>query len=171
MPIDPLPAEAQRHVDAADGWLSLGNHVEASAELGKVQSKNGRHPDVLQARWLVCAKAEKWDVCLDLATAITQVAPERRLGWLHRAHSLGKMGRISEAKEVLLSAARQFHPDCAISFYLAGYCTQLGQVKEARDWLGQAIEAQHDDKELRRLKLRSLDESELELLWMGFGNL
>ena len=123
MAIEALPPKDQRHVDAADGWLSLGNHVEANEELGKVESKNRKHLDVLQVCWLVCAKAEKWDVCLDLATAMTQVAPECRLGWLHRAHSLGKMGRVSEAKEVLLSAARQFHSDCAISFYLAGYCT------------------------------------------------
>ena len=166
-----LAPEDQRHVEAADGWLSLGNLVEANEELGKVESKNRLHPEVLQARWFVCAQAGKWDVCLGLATAITQVAPERRIGWLHRAQSLGKLGRIREAKEVLLSAGRQFHPDCTISFYLAGYCLQLGQVKEARGWLERAIKAEAEDEELRRLKLRSRDDSELEPLGEGMGNL
>jgi hypothetical protein len=163
--ISPLPPDDQRHVDAADGWLRLGNHVEAVRELEEVAPENQTHPEVLQAHWAACAKAEVWDRCLEMAVVLTETVPEQRFGWLHRAQSLRKLGRISAAKEVLQSVLDRFDPDCTFRFQLACYSAQLGQVQEARTWLRGAIEAAGDEEGLRRLKVRALDEPGLEPLW------
>ena len=38
------------HLQAAQGWLELGNHVEANEELEKIVSTLRSHPDVLEIR-------------------------------------------------------------------------------------------------------------------------
>jgi len=95
--MEPLAPPDSRHLEAALGWLDLGNHIEANEELEKIAPQLRAHPDVLQFRWRVYAKAEKWDACLDIATALTEMVPERRFGWLHRTRSLDKLGRTAEA--------------------------------------------------------------------------
>jgi hypothetical protein len=64
------------HLEAAQGWLGLGNHVEADAELDKVSAALRAHPDVLRVRWEVYAAAKKWDAALDIAAALVQLDPE-----------------------------------------------------------------------------------------------
>ena len=85
-PPDPI------HLQAATGWVGLGDHA-AYDELELISAANRAHPDVLQLRWRIYADARKWDVCLDIATALTTMTPERRFGWIHRAHALDKLGR------------------------------------------------------------------------------
>jgi TIR domain len=68
----------------------------------RTTAANRAHPDVLQLRWRMYADARKWDACLDIATALTTKTPERRFGWIHRAHALDKLGRTLEAKDLLL---------------------------------------------------------------------
>src|SRR5580765_6856866 len=64
-----LPHPDSLHVLAAQGWLELGNHLEANEELEKIAASLRSHPDVLEVRWPISAKAGKWEVCLDLAQA------------------------------------------------------------------------------------------------------
>ena len=48
----PEPPDSQ-HLEAAQGWLDLGDHVEANEELEHIEAKNRAHPDVLQVRWRI----------------------------------------------------------------------------------------------------------------------
>lgn len=109
--------------------------------------------------------AGQWEVCLDVASALTQIEPDRRFGWLRRAQCLQKLGRTAEAKVVLLSVLGRFDPDCTFRFNLACYSAQLGQLSEARAWLERVIKAANDGEKLRRLRLRALNEPELATLW------
>src|ERR1035441_11061527 len=85
-----------RHLEAADGWLGLGNHVEADEELEQITPENRAHPAVLEIRWQIYAKAKKWNAALDIASALIQSVPEHPLGWVHRAYSLHEqIGRAS----------------------------------------------------------------------------
>ncbi len=157
------------HLQSAQGWLELGNATEANAELEKIAAENRAHPDVLQIRWQIYAKAQKWDACLDLATALTKTVPERRFGWIHQALSLHKLNRTAEAREVLLSVLTKFEANATIPYYLARFCCKLGQVEEAQSWLEKAFKAVARTQELDRLKLRALDEPDLEPLWRRIG--
>jgi len=40
-----------RHLQAAQGWLELGNHLEANEELENITAKHRAHPAVLELRW------------------------------------------------------------------------------------------------------------------------
>jgi len=129
------------------------------------------HPDVLQVRWRVYAKAGKWDACLDIATALTQMTPRRRFGWVHRAISLDRLRRPAEAKEVLLTAVEKLRPSSTVAFHLACVCARLGQLVEAKQWVKEAIELAKNKATLDRLRLRVLDEPALEEFWRRIGGL
>jgi len=62
--MNPLEPPASFHLEAAQGWLDLGNPIEANQELEKITPIKRAHPDVLQMRVLVYLQARKWDMAL-----------------------------------------------------------------------------------------------------------
>ncbi len=98
----PLEPPDQLHLDAAEGWLGLGNHLEANEELEQITASNRAHPAVLEVRWQIFAKAKKWDAVLDIASALVQFVPEHPLGWVHRSYCLHELKRTAEARDNLL---------------------------------------------------------------------
>ena len=40
------------HLEAAQGWLELGNHEEANEELELIDAPLRVHPDVLEGMWV-----------------------------------------------------------------------------------------------------------------------
>jgi predicted Zn-dependent protease len=160
--MNPLEPPDSLHLEAAQGWLDLGNHIEANEELEKISPENHAHPKVLQVRWRIYAKAGKWDACLDIATALTRMTPDRRFGWLHRAMSLRRLNRLAEAKDVLVSAIDKFEANATFPYYLACYCALLGQTTEAKGWITLALANAKTDQERERIKQRAQDDADLE---------
>lgn len=52
--------EDQHHLNAAKGWLELGNHVEAYVELEKIAPVNRLALEVLSVRWELYKKTKQW---------------------------------------------------------------------------------------------------------------
>lgn len=50
------------HLRAAIGWIELGNCLEANEELENISPSMRVHPDVLNLRWHICAKAKNNDL-------------------------------------------------------------------------------------------------------------
>jgi len=92
------------------------------------------------------------------------MTPERRFGWIHRAHTLDKLGRTQEAKDLLLSVVSGFESNSTIPYHLARYCARLGQVDEAKQWLGKAFLDAADMDEVERVRKMALQDPELEPL-------
>lgn len=65
----PLEPPDSIHLEAAEGWVELGNHLEANEELEQITSENRAHPAVLEVRWQIYAKAENWDASPYIASA------------------------------------------------------------------------------------------------------
>jgi predicted Zn-dependent protease len=160
----PLEPPDAFHLQAAEGWIGLGNYAEANDELEQIAAANRAHPDVLQLRWRIYADARKWDACLDIAPALTTMTPERRFGWIHRAHALDKLGRTREAKELLLSVEGDFEANSTISYHLAQYCARLGQIDQAKEWLAKAFLSADDLLGVERLRKMALEDPDLEPL-------
>lgn len=57
----PFSSPDSHHLRAAQGWLELGNHLEADKELDEITPQLRTHPDVLEVRWHIYAHAEKWE--------------------------------------------------------------------------------------------------------------
>jgi tetratricopeptide (TPR) repeat protein len=161
--MDSLPLPDLHYARAAHGWLELGKHLEANEELENITPQMRAHPDVLEIRWQIYAKEKKWDACRDIANAITQLAPTRAIGWIHLAYSTRRAtnGGLAAAKTVLLSVNEKFPQVSILPYNLACYDCQLGNLKEAWNWLERAF----DIGDPKQLKLMALDDPDLEKIW------
>ena len=153
------------HLEAAAGWIQLGDYDSANDELEKIRAEWRAHPDVLDLRWLIYSNDEQWDACLDIASAIVKMVPDRAQGWLDKAFSLRRAndGGVEKAKTVLLEAAKLFPDDDMIQYNLACYCAQLGQLDAAQEHLSNSYEV----GDARQIKLMALDDEDLKPLWEG----
>ena len=91
--VRPLQPPDTLHLRAAQGWLELGNYLEADAELEEITPQLRTHPMVLAVRWEIYAAAKKWEAALDIAAALIQLDPEDPLGWIHRSYALHELKR------------------------------------------------------------------------------
>lgn len=158
-------------LSAAVGWIELGNYGEANEELENITASSRSHPDVLEVRWEIYAKAENWDACLDIARAILAQDPERMSAWIHHAYALRRLpsGGVQAAFEALLPAADKFGFQSIAPFNLACYAAQLGRIPEAESWLAIAFKRAEGNFEGKEMKLMALNEPDLEPLWVVVG--
>jgi Flp pilus assembly protein TadD len=156
-------------VNAAMGWLELGNPVEARVELDAVTPGQQTHPAVLEVRWLLCAREEGWREGLAVAETQVAVAPEDAGGWLHRAYALRRVegGGLAQAWTALLPAAAKFPGEPVIPYNLACYACQLRELETARDWLRQAVKV-GGPKLVRQM---ALADDDLQPLWPEIAKL
>jgi hypothetical protein len=85
-----LDSQNQRFLDAADGWLGLGNPLEAYEELERITPKMRAHPEVLCVRWKIYAAAKKWELAAEVARAISEMLPDVPFGFVcfcEKAHA------------------------------------------------------------------------------------
>jgi len=165
--IQPLERPDSLHLQAAQGWLELGNHLEADKELDHIAPQLRTHPDVLMVRYGIYSRAGKWEACADLAAAIAQMLPEVAFGHLHLAYALHELKRTKEAWQVLLPVVDRFPEEYLMRYNLACYACQLGHASEAKAWLIKAFEI--CDKQ--KLKRMALDDPDLKPLWKEIGRL
>ena len=163
----PLEPPDSIHLSAAEGWLGLGNQIEAFEELEQISPQLRVHPDVLELRWQIYAKEKKWEACVDIARAIAKLAPSHPHGWIHLAYGLHELKRTKEARHVLIPVVDKFPEEYLMRYNLACYACQLGNLKAAWRWLERAF----DIGDSKRLKLMALDDPDLEPLWNNIGEL
>jgi len=159
------------HLRAASGWLLLGNDLEATEDLERISPQLRAHPDVLEVRWQLYARARKWEACLNIARAIVEIDPNRPSGWIGWAYAMRQVagGGLQAAFDILLSVAEKFPAEPMIPFGLACYAGQMGRLEEASDWLRKAFAAAHYSGRGNRLKSMVLDQPELEPLLHAIG--
>jgi tetratricopeptide (TPR) repeat protein len=149
------------HLEAAQGWLELDNSVEAGAELEKIAPAYRRHPEVLQVRWKVCAHAQKWETCLEIAEILADLIPRQSVAWLFLAASLNSLGQTEEAYETLIEVVEDFPDDPAIPYQLACYGCTLNLLDDAQGWLEEAFQKDGG----KELKMMALKDPSLERMW------
>jgi tetratricopeptide (TPR) repeat protein len=154
------------HLRAAQGWLELGNAIEANAELEKIAPQLRAHPEVLKLRWEACAAVKNWPAALDIAAALIQLQPEEPLGWVHRSFALHELKRTAEARDNLLRVVDRFSRDGTMRYNLACYECQLGNLKRARDWLEKAFQMPNGSE----LRLAAVQDPDLQPLWTSQGS-
>ncbi|MBM3832920.1 MAG: tetratricopeptide repeat protein [Verrucomicrobia bacterium] len=149
------------HINAARGWLELGNCIEANRELECVTAAFRIHPDVLEVRWQIFALNKMWTAAFEIATAICELDPDRPSGWIHQAYSLNEMAHTEKACDILRNVADKFSHLPIISYCLACYTCRLNNPAEAWPWLEKAIEKGDGDNIVRL----ALKEPDLKPLW------
>lgn len=154
----------KRHLEAAEGWLGLGMHLEANEELEKITPQHRDHPDVLELRWNIYAKEKKWEACVDIGAAIIKHAPKRQNGWIHRSFALHELKRTQEAYDLLLPAVDKFPKVWTIPYNLACYISVLHRFDEAEKWLKQSFALGGN-----KVKQYALEDEDLKPLWDSLG--
>jgi predicted Zn-dependent protease len=156
-----LPLPDQRHLDAAEGWLGLGDIRSATEELDQVSPELRDHPLVLEITYQLCVGTKQWEKSIEIARNMARLLPRQPWGHFHLAYSLHELKRTGEAYATLKPVVDSFPKEWLMRFNLACYSCQLGNLKEAMLWLNQAIAtATHDD--VQRL---ALEDHDLKPLW------
>jgi len=159
--MNPLPWPDNHHLDAAEGWLELGDTAFAAQEIQRIAPELRLHPEVLNVRWQILAKDKDWDNCLVIAGAITRLVPASPVGWIHFSYTLHELGRTQEAWDNLSGVAEQFPDDCTIAYNRACYACHLGELKIARALLSQAMKL----GDAGQVKETALSDGDLKPLW------
>jgi hypothetical protein len=161
--VQKLQPPDSHHLDAAIGWLGLGCAGDARTELAKISPANQKHPDVLEARWTICAHGQHWEDALEVAGAELVSAPDDSAGWLHRAYALRRVsdGGLARAWDALLPAAEKFPAEPIIAYNLSCYACQMRQLDLARLWLQRAVAAGGRTA----IKQMALADVDLQPLW------
>jgi predicted Zn-dependent protease len=128
------------YLNAAEGWLGLGDYQSALDELELIDPALRAHPDVLAVRCDIFTEAMKWPAVVAVASALVQLIPDRPSGWVRRSFALHGLKQTQQAFDLLLPAVRKFPEVSTIPYNLACYCAQLGGIEEARHWLHQSYE-------------------------------
>ena len=161
--MNPLDVSDIHRLRAAEGWFELGNDGEALGELDDISRPAINHPAVLDLRFQIFAKKGEWDVCRDIAEAITRQAPTSATGWLHLAYAARRATGGSEqaAFDILHPVAERFPDEPTIPYNLACYVCQLGRLSDAREWLKRAFAVGN----VTQLKSMALGDRDLQPLW------
>src|SRR3954470_18098336 len=103
-----LPNADKFQIEAAEGWLMLGNPVEANEELEKISPENRRHPMALSVRWQVYAAAEWWEAAWIVSKVLCEALPESAEALICQANTVRKYRGVREAMELLRSRLQKF---------------------------------------------------------------
>jgi len=160
-----LPHPDQLHLQAAVGWLELGNHAEANEELEKIQASLRAHPLVLRVRWKVYAKAKRWDGAQEISRTLAEMLPDDASVWLLHATTFYYAGDYQAAYDIAKAKVETFPEDWKLHYDLACYCSRLGKLEDAKTNLHRAMEL----GDRQKVQLAALDDPDLEALRKGIG--
>jgi tetratricopeptide (TPR) repeat protein len=157
----PLPYPNNQHLEAAEGWLELGNYLEANEELEKITPQLRAHPFVLEIRFKIYSEANRWEMALEVAKGMSNILPDNPWGPFHLAFSLHELKRTKEAYEVLIPVVDKFPNEWLMRYNLACYSCRLGNLKEAEEW----FELARDMAGKIDIRQMALEDEDLEPLW------
>jgi len=160
-----LSGQDKRHLDAAEGWLGLGNWREANEELESASAAVRSRPAFLDARFRVYEAAGNWQLAAEVAGALCKLKPNDPQPCIYLARALNGNGSTRYALNFLIEAAKHFPKSHALAYDLARYCCQLGDLDTARAWLERAITIAGT----AAVKMRALDDPLLQPLWMNIA--
>jgi hypothetical protein len=83
-------------LNAAEGWLGLGDHLAANEELEKISPELRGNPKVLDVRLQIYWAAKKWEACVEIAGALVRLKPGNDYGWIARSFALHELKRTQK---------------------------------------------------------------------------
>ena len=135
----PLLPPDLHYLNAAEGWLGLGNSQEAAHELSRLSPALLEHPEVLRVRYHLFEHNKNWDRAAEVAEVLCRLLPHTPFGWIHLAYALHELRRTREAYNVLIPIVDRFPEEYIIRYNLACYSCQMDCIEEARAWLNKAV--------------------------------
>jgi Flp pilus assembly protein TadD len=99
-------------------------------------------------RYAIYAASLKWNEASIIAQSLVELVPTDPGHWIIFAYAARRKtnGSLAEARTILLKAVSIFPNESTISFNLACYEAQLGNLTKAKEWLKKALAS--GDKEM-----------------------
>ena len=136
MPLEPDDAQ---HLRAAEGYLTLGMHLDANAQLEEIDPEVRHVPEVLVVRMELYKAMERWELMRTVARKLAQYDPNDVQWTVSWAYATRRAECIEAARAILMEAVER-QPNVAIFHYnLACYKCQIGQLEVAKARLGHAF--------------------------------
>ncbi|MEO7318466.1 MAG: hypothetical protein ABIZ56_05710 [Chthoniobacteraceae bacterium] len=132
--------DAQRALQAADGYLFLGMHHEAMAELNTVPIVAQGDPAVLLARVRVLLHRQNWSDADELTARCIEAFPEIEEFTVQRAFAICRIKTAEVAIEVIEAAPAWIRRTGILHYNLACYEARLGDLSMARRCIDTAIQ-------------------------------
>ena len=102
-----------------------------------------------------------WEPLLTLTETLLGQFPKLDFLWINRSYALHELKRTREAFDALLPAARKFPKRWLIRYNLACYCSHLGALGDAMQWLQKAVDLAGKEE----IMAMALDDPDLKPLW------
>jgi tetratricopeptide (TPR) repeat protein len=150
------------YLNAAEGWIMLGDAASAADELEKISTPLRSHPDVLRIEWLVHAHVKNWQACIQVAQKMTRRDPEVADGWINYANGLFFMKRTLEALQMLISVREKFKDDFRFPYNLACYSCQLSKFPESEKWLNMAFTLARKSGQIEHVRQMAAEDPDLK---------
>jgi len=159
------------YLEAARGWLELGDARTATQELENISGLRRAQPDVLRVRLQIAMEARDWRSAFALAQGLIRVTQHDAEIFLWRSEALRHLpeGGVHKALALLLEATNDFPNEAAMPFQLACYNCQLGEEATAQCWLALAFEAAQRQGCLKKWKAAALENHDLAPLRKKMG--
>lgn len=132
--------EAQRALEAADGYLYLGMVAEALDEISGIPHGEQDNSSVLLARTRALLHLRRWKNAAELAERGRTLHPDEEEFTVQHIFALHQLERGEEAFKVLLAAPEWIRRTGILHYNLACYEARLGDLKTARRCIDAAIE-------------------------------
>ena len=105
-----LTAAELHHLQAAEGWLELGMHVEAFNELDEIEPLHQTHPEVLLLRGRIYLAGNKPDQAHVILSTVCELLPRVPDAWFYLACACSRRGEPISAeaslKKCFITAAK-----------------------------------------------------------------
>lgn len=126
----------EKHLAYALGFLQLGLHADAHAELAALPPEIAATAPALRVRLELAMAEEEWDRVIALAPDLVALDSAEERPWVAWAYALRELKRINEAQEILLAGVRMIgEPSPLVEYNLACYACLLGELEEAKQLL------------------------------------
>jgi len=95
--------------------------------------------DVLEAKFLACKGAKKWEHAEAYANLIRVHHPNRIDGWINQAECLCELHGAEKAVEALLLDEERFQESARYVFAIVRYYALANEIQRAREYIKRAI--------------------------------
>ena len=118
--------------------------------------------EVLEAKYLACKGAKKWEHAEAHANLIRVHHPQRIDGWIMLAESLHELHGAEKAVETLLSDEERFSQSARYVYAIGRYYALANEIQRAREYTKRAIKMDGS------LRAEFLEDSAFDSVWDSF---
>jgi len=146
-------------LDRAQGYMDLGLHDEAWAELDSLSLEDQERIDSLHLKAALLMRQKLWEDALLLSRKICDLQTSSAGGYIQAAYCLHELGRTREACHLLRTGPESLRDEPIYHYNLSCYEVHLGELDEARALLARSFELDE------RLVIIAEHDPDLSPLW------